>query len=64
MVLIPAQVQWVKGSGLVTAEVQITAVAPIQFLAWELPYAMDAALKKKKIEKKDLFFYLGQKTVS
>ena len=31
----------------------LAAVAPIQPLAWELPYAMDMALKKKKKKKKE-----------
>ena len=34
--------QWVKGSGVTAAE------ALIQSLAWELPYTMDVAIKKKK----------------
>ena len=34
--------QWVKGSGIAAA------AARIQFLAWELPYARAATVKKKE----------------
>ena len=40
MAPIPGPVQWVKGSGVATA------VARIQSLAQELPYAKGAAIKK------------------
>ena len=40
MSLIPSPAQWVKGSGAATA------VAWIQSLAGELPYAMGVAIKK------------------
>ena len=40
MASIPGPVQWVKGSGVATA------VARIQSLAQELPYAKGAAIKK------------------
>ena len=40
--------QWVKNPSVAA---QVTAVAWIHFLAWELSYAVDAAMKKKK--KKD-----------
>ena len=36
---IPSLAQWVKGSGIATAAVWLTAVAWIQSLAWERPYA-------------------------
>ena len=39
---IPGPAQWVKGSGVATA------VAQIQSLAWELSYAMGAAIGEKK----------------
>lgn len=39
---IPSLAQWVKGCSVATA------VAQIQSLAWELPYAFSAAIKKKK----------------
>ena len=35
-----APAEWVKESGIGAAAVQVTAVAQIQSLAWELPYAM------------------------
>ena len=46
--------QWVKGASIATAAVAcVAAAAQIQFLAQELPYATDAAIKwKKKKEKK------------
>ena len=40
--MIPSLVQWVKISS------NPTAVALIQSLAWELPYAMGVAIKKKE----------------
>ena len=38
-------VQWVKN---LTAVAWVVAAAWIQYLAWELPYAMGVAKKKKK----------------
>ena len=38
---VPGSVQWVKGSGVASAE------AWIQSLAWELPYAMATAITNK-----------------
>ena len=45
-------VQWVKGSGTVTAVARVAAVAWIQSLAWELSYAMSTAIKKKRKKEK------------
>ena len=45
--LMPAPVQWVKGSGV------SKAAAQIQSLAWELPYVMDVAIKLKRKNKKE-----------
>ena len=42
-VLIPGSAQWIKGSGIATAVVQVTAVAWIQSLTWEIPCAAGAA---------------------
>ena len=42
--------QWVKGSGVATAAAWVAVGTWIQSLAWELPYALDAALKKIKKE--------------
>ena len=42
---IPCPVQWVKGSDVASAVVQVTAVAWIQSLTWELLYAEGAAIK-------------------
>ena len=48
MGLIPGPVQWIKDL--------VTAAAPIQSPAWEIPYAAGAAIKKerKKRNKKNL----------
>ena len=55
--LIPALAQWVKDLALVAHGsnmallwlwCSVEAAAPIQPLAWELPYATSVALKKKK----------------
>ena len=40
---IPSLAQWVKGSNVAAA------VAQIQSLAWESPYATGAAIKKKRV---------------
>ena len=37
-----------KGSSIAAAVVQVTAIAQIQSLAQELPYASGVAIKKKK----------------
>ena len=42
MDLIPSPEQWVKGSSIAAT------VAWIQAIAWKLPYAMGAAIGKKK----------------
>ena len=47
MCLIPGLVQWVKES-VATAVVYVAPVAQIQSLIQELPYAVGAAIKKKK----------------
>ena len=39
------------------------AVAPIQPLAWETPYAMGVALKSKEEKKRLNFYFLVPKTV-
>ena len=36
------------GSDLVLLQHRLAAVAPIQSLAWEIPYATDMALKNKQ----------------
>ena len=41
--------QWIKGPGIATAAVEVTAVAKIQSLVQELPYAMVPSLKKENI---------------
>ena len=62
--MIPGITQWVKdpalpqhrpqmqlrsGIAVAVAVAVASAVAPIQLLAWELPYATDVAIKKKKV---------------
>ena len=44
----PPEVQWAKGSGVASAVASVIAGAEIQFLAWELPYAVDEAIKRKR----------------
>ena len=47
---IPGLAQWVKDRALMWLWCRLAAVALIQPLAWELPYATGAALKKQKIK--------------
>ena len=47
-------VQWVKGSGIAAA------VAQIQPLAWEIPYALIAARKRKKKKKRIALRKMGR----
>ena len=49
MGLIPGPVQWVKGSGVAAAVVQVAAVAWSQPLAQELPYVTGVAIKKRMV---------------
>ena len=46
--LIPYLAQWVKDATLLKLWCRPAAVAPIQTLAWEPPYAVTAALKINK----------------
>ena len=46
--------QWVKDPALLWLWLRPAAVAPIQPLAWELPYAAGMALKKKKNKRKKI----------
>ena len=50
--LIPGPLQWVKDLALLWLWCRPAVVALIRPLAWELPYAMGAALKRQKDEKK------------
>ena len=47
---IPGLTQWVKDLVLPRVVAMVTAAALIQPLAWELPYAVGADLKSKKIK--------------
>ena len=49
--LIQRPLQWVKGAGVATAVVEVTAEAHIQSLAQKLPYAMSVVQKRKKKKK-------------
>ena len=44
----PGLAQWVKDLALLWLWCRLAAVAPIRPLAWELPSATNAALKRKK----------------
>ena len=46
--LIPGLAQWVEDPVLLWLWWRLAAAAPVAPLAWELPYAAGAALKKKK----------------
>ena len=51
--LIPGPAEWAKDLALLWLWCRPAAAAPIQLLAWELPYAPGVALKtKKKKERK------------
>ena len=60
---IPGLAQWVKDPVLLQAVVQVVVVAPIQTLAWELPYAAGVALKRKK-EKTKLNHFVPTSNIS
>ena len=45
---IPSPAQWVKWCGVAEAVAEVAAMAWIQSLAQELPYAASAAILKKK----------------
>ena len=49
---IPGLAQWVKDPALLWLWCRPAATAPIGPLAWELPYAVGAALKSQKKKKK------------
>ena len=42
---IPGSVQRVRGSGIAAAVTQVAAMAQIQSLAWEFPYATGTGIK-------------------
>ena len=50
--LIPGLAQWVKDPALLWPWCRLPARAPVRPLAWKLPYAVDAALKRPKKRKK------------
>ena len=50
--LIPGLDQWVGDPALLWLQCRPAAAAPTRPLAWELPYAVGVALKKKERKKK------------
>ena len=54
--LIPGLAQWVKDPMLLWLWCRLAATTPIRPLAWELPHAMGAALKKQKEKKLNCIF--------
>ena len=48
--LTPGLAQWVKDPELLWLWCRPAATAPIRLLAWESPYAEDAALKKNMLD--------------
>ena len=56
--MIPSPAQWVKGSDIATAAVQVTVVARIQSLAMELAYVIGTVIKFKNKGKKTLVIKL------
>ena len=57
---IPRLAHWVKDLALLWLWYRPAAVAPIQPLAWELPYAMVVALKKGASIRLSFPFFLQQ----
>ena len=51
--MFPGLAQWDKDSALLRLWWRLAAAALIGPLAWELPYAVGAALKRKKREKRE-----------
>ena len=54
---ISSLMQWVKGSSVATAAVEVTAVDQIQSMTQELQYAMGTSIKRKKKSVKMKEFY-------
>ena len=50
--LISGLAQWVKNLALLWLWCRLAAIAPIQPLAWEPPYAVGSVLKLKKEKRK------------
>ena len=60
---IPGLTQWVKDLALLWLWHRLAAAAPIQPLAWELPYAPGMSLKAKKSKQKNLLIGRFQKII-
>ena len=52
-----------KGSSIATAAANVAAAAEIQSLAWDPPYAMSAAFKKKKQRIENYFASVKQSSL-
>ena len=57
--LIPDLAQWVKDLALLWLWRRPAAIAPIQPLAWELPYAAGVALKRQKAKQNSSGLSIG-----
>ena len=55
---IPSLAQWAKDLVLLWQWCRLAAVASIEPLAWEPPYAMGAALKSKKTPQNTVYLIL------
>ena len=62
--LIPGLAQWVKDPALLWLWCRPAAVAWIQPLAWEPPYATAAALKRQKKQNKTKTSWLGVRSLA
>ena len=51
--MIPGLAQWVKDPALLLPWCRSQLLACIQSLAWELPYAVDVAIKERKKEREN-----------
>ena len=60
---IPGLAQWVRDPTLLWLWCRPVATAPIQLLAWELPYAAGASLEKAKRQKIYIYMMVGIKVL-
>ena len=54
---------WVKNMTMVGLWARVTAKAIVRSLAWELPYAMDVAIKRKRKKKRGVPVVVQQKLI-
>ena len=62
--LIPSLAQWVKGSGIAAAGVQVAATAWVQSPAKEIPCAVGAAILKNVNNSKEMILSISLKTIT